>query len=88
MMLFFALLVALVLLLVIPLVAGASVALVSYGVGNLRELEEWDRLLEALTAGRVLAAVLTAAAVLMLEATGVVWWGGRALDRIEPLDAK
>lgn len=91
MLLFLTLLIALALLLVLPLAAAGVVALVvrqatlgPIDPAEVAMLEFW------LGFGRwpVLAGIATAAVVLAVETLGVIWWGGRVLDRMEPPDTK
>jgi ABC-2 type transport system permease protein len=88
MLLFFALLVALLVLLLPPLVAGLATALIVLGTDARVAIAQWEHVLETLGAAPVLAAVVTASVVLLVETMGIVWWGGRVLDRMEPLDTK
>jgi hypothetical protein len=88
MLLFFALLVALLVLLLPPLVAGLATALIVHGTHARGAIAQWEHVLETLGAAPVLAAVVTASVVLLVETLGIVWWGGRVLDRMEPLDTK
>jgi hypothetical protein len=88
MLLFFALFVALVLLLLLPLATGAVAAIVAHGVDRMPPADEWQRWGDAIDAGSMLAGILTASVLLFVETLGILWWGGRVLDRMEPLDTK
>ena len=92
MLLFLSLLVALTVLLVIPTL-GASVTTFLASGSPVMSLEQpWDVwvdvIAERVTVGGVLASVVTAALLLLAETVGLLWWGGRVLDRMEPLDTK
>ena len=50
--------------------------------------EQLDLIAERLTAAHVLAGIVTASVLLLVETLGILWWGGRVLDRMEPLDTK
>lgn len=91
MLLFLSMLVALSLLLLLPAAAAGAIALLvrqatggTLDAGDLAVADFWL----GFGRGPVLAGTLTGAAVLLLETLGVVWWGGRVLDRMEPMDAK
>ena len=93
MLLFFVLFVALLLLLVVPFIGAAMI-----GIAWMRELAmptsgvtipDWlDLVASTITPGAVLAGIATAALLLFVETLGLLWWGGRVLDRMEPTDTK
>lgn len=92
MLLFLALLVALTLLLVVPTLGASVTTFLASGLSTVSLAEPWevwvDLVAERVTPGGVLASVVTAAVLLLLETMGLLWWGGRVLDRMEPLDTK
>ena len=92
MLMFFALLVALLLLLVLPTLGGGIATFVVGGFTRAPLDATWqvwaEVIVAALGAGAVLAGVATGALLLLVETLGLLWWGGRVLDRMEPLDAK